>query len=740
MTYVCLLSILIVGFLLRLPRFRDPAPSDFGAHLYLAQTWGEGRRLYLDLPGGKPPAMYYLYMAVYRWWGKSPEAIRGFIALWYSLTTVSVFMLARVVWHNDAIALCSAAVFAVVTSLPQFWSSFSHAENFMLLPETLAVTLFVGSTDPWVHLAAGIFLGISFEFKPTSAVLSLTMAIAAVIMYHSVLSAVLILAGHIIVVLLPLPYFCYIGRTSGWQYFCNTINILRLFDKHGRMFRGRYPAFKESQAFHEKTSPKPAISTYVKTRYQMSFRQDIDLLRSRLRPILVTTAWFWLLVAISVVVQWPDAKAAFLGAVCLVGITVAIIQRSYFPSHFLPAVPAAALLTGWLAVESFSRMCTGAGADRISAAVVFAVSVLAVAQMVSSWYVLSFVVSRMETLSVLVGRWSQKWIAAEEIASIFSECVDPCDYVLQFGNEPQIYYVSDRRPASNTLTWVYPRPHPLWRDLFTRAVNQWRPAKIVLTEPDAFDMSLVSDRFEPKYQEEPTMMEEFRLFARVDEPVDLLRLSPPYLVSAADDGEPRAYTSQTAPTAPFISLIVLGKTQSKKALLELARSLDEQVEIVVVKPANRDSYNVDRFMKVLRVAGARSTAAWAYRGIQVARGDRWLFVAGKDLPDADLCRRILTEINGDTRVGIVAPCVMPARMPIAVRAAAVFRVGGLNREYDTAESAFTQLVYNATWLDFRCKNVEPISEPDLTGFSDEDQSRLREKTYISIKQLAEYYR
>jgi len=730
--YIALAAIVFVGYLLRVPRFRDPLQPDYGAHMYMAQTWADGKRLYVDLPGGKPPGLYYLYMAVYRLCGGSPATLRAFVAFCYSLATVAVYFLALAVWHNPAVALAGAATFALLTAVPLFNAMSSQAENFMLLFETAALALYLLSTHGSATFVAGMALGTAFLFKPTVLPQLGLLGIWTLLVRHSLSGTLLLAAGFAVVILAPFIHFMRMGKTSGWAYFRETIDFMRLTSKSGRMFLSRLPGYKERTEARRNRKQVPVFGRYVWSRIQSPLANDVALIRARLGRLTNSTVWFWILVCAAAAFQRSSA-GALVAVTCAVAVAVATLQRSYFPGHYLPVTPTASVLAGWLVWTAAADISVGRGG--VGSLFLLVLAGLAGLRMAVSWYMLSFAYSPEETLVLSNGPWAERWIAARDVAELFRKEVPAHDYVLQFGDNPQVYYQSGRRSAAAQLTWVYPTPQPLWEDFFVRAVNERRPAMIAVFER-LLDMNTMQSRLEPVYKQKTVVRDQFPVYQRIDEPIDRLRSRDVYLFGTSNDDKPVLFDGQQSPTAPFVSLIVICDKPPGSEIRDLARSLGEPVEIICIGAGDIGTES-ERLEKVISFPDTRQKPVLANRGIKIARGDRLLFIdATSTMPAKDTCRAVLAAINSDIRVGLSAPAIAPATVPMAVRANALFRVGHLDTSFETLAGTFTELAYRTVWGDYRCVETLSPAPEDTAALTEHDEHLFLEKAHISIQHFA----
>jgi hypothetical protein len=376
-----------------------------------------------------------------------------------------------------------------------------------------------------------------------------------------------------------------------------------------------------------------------------------------------------------------------------------------------------------------------AGHARVGSLFLLALAGLAGLRMFVSWYMLSFAYSPEETLVLCNGPWAERWIAARDVAELFHKEVPAHSYVLQFGDNPQVYYQSERRSAATQLIWVYPTPQPLWEDSFARAVNERRPAMIAVFER-LLDMNTMQSRLEPVYKQKTVVHGRFPVYQRIDEPIDRLRARDVYLFGTSTDDEPVLFDGQQSPTGPFLSLIVICDEPPGSEIRDLARSFGEPVEVICIASGYEGTAS-ERQEKVISFSDTTQKPVLANRGVQIARGDRLLFVdATTGMPGEDVCRAVLAAINSDNRIGLSARAIAPATGPVAVRANALFRTGHLDTSFETLDGAFTELAYRTIWNDYRCVETLSPTPEDRAAVTERDEHLFLEKAHISIQHFA----
>ena len=161
--YLFLPFILLLTLALRVPSFFEPLwYDDESISLAAAQAIRRGQLLYKDIYDNKPP-LFYLLLAVRPslLWAKS-------LATAFVLSTqVFIFALARC-WFSGKEALAAALVFGVLSNTPLFEGNILNGEILMIFP--LVVGIWLGFSAPsegsflrW--FLAGLFFGLATLIK-----------------------------------------------------------------------------------------------------------------------------------------------------------------------------------------------------------------------------------------------------------------------------------------------------------------------------------------------------------------------------------------------------------------------------------------------------------------------------------------------------------------------------------------------------------------------------------------------
>lgn len=143
------LFICFLFFVLRLPSIFEPYwYGDEGVYLTLGQGIRKGLILYRQIHDNKPPTLYYLAAL-----GQSVSGFRFILFLWM-IPTIYVF-------YRFSKNKLATLLFLVLGSVPLIEGNIANAEIFMLLPTILSVFLFLSQK----YFLAGLSLGFAFTFK-----------------------------------------------------------------------------------------------------------------------------------------------------------------------------------------------------------------------------------------------------------------------------------------------------------------------------------------------------------------------------------------------------------------------------------------------------------------------------------------------------------------------------------------------------------------------------------------------
>lgn len=156
--------LLLVGlaFFLRLPSLFEPYwYGDEGIYLTIGQAMNKGVELYKEIHDNKPPLLYVVAAAVggVEFWFK-------FVLLVWNLVTVVVFWeVAKKVIGSKNKTVIATLVFILLTSIPLIEGNIANAEIFFILLTLTAFGMLFKKDNFKICLLAGVVYGIAALFK-----------------------------------------------------------------------------------------------------------------------------------------------------------------------------------------------------------------------------------------------------------------------------------------------------------------------------------------------------------------------------------------------------------------------------------------------------------------------------------------------------------------------------------------------------------------------------------------------
>ena len=454
-----LIAICLLPVLLYLPAMGSPFERDEGVYATVAQGLLHGQMPYRDLFDNKPPMVYAWYALSFTLFGEHVVAPRILASVLLSLTTLSLFSQARMVFPKG-VAYVAAGLFGLSTGLP-FVALHANTEAYMMLPLVTSLVAFTvgvrrGEGLRWFVLS-GALCGAAMMTKQVAFWnLAALMAVAVAWRWKSsgftwrtvVPSAALLggAAASVAVVAVPfaltgsLDELFYANISYNWLY----VGVLS--------YSERFADFASGTAYVAAIAAPLAAGAVWGL---------LTLIRRRKQPL------DYLLVV------W--ALASFAG--------VATGGR-FFPHYFLHLMPAAAVLTALVIYEVVTkRRIQPIGKPAIAvAALMVVVSLGTIAVM--------YVAPRAAEQRIAESVAEQKeWESnSRQLGEYIAARTEPEEEIFNFGREAQIYFYADRRPAVRYFSdW------PFWWDERTlygtiKALRTTKPVYIIDTaQPPLFE-------------------------------------------------------------------------------------------------------------------------------------------------------------------------------------------------------------------------------------------------------------
>jgi 4-amino-4-deoxy-L-arabinose transferase-like glycosyltransferase len=413
-----LLAILVLAFLMRMVFLHEPFERDEGLYAYIGQEILRGAIPYRDMIDQKPPAIHYIYALSIAVLGATTEAIRIFTALYALVTTYFVYRTARYL-SGPLAGLLAALGFGVFSSGPMVQGASSNTEVFLILPALASVYLFLRAIDTRsrAYLAGcGLLSGVAMLVKPVALppILLIVIFIFFIRGRDKTLRDVsLDLACFAVPPLalasLTLAYFAFHGALADFYHW----NI----------------------TFNRSYGDIPFVEQLLGLRAGAATMSEHYLLWAAALP----TA-FWLagrersLKTVFIALLIP---ASFIG-VCMAGY--------YRPHYYIQMLPPLAIVAG----IGFAKLWEGKGRPLIAA---IPVVVACLAVWMAQDYRYYFVYTPAE---VSAHKYRTPLFAdVVDVARYIKERTAPEDYIYQWGFEPELYFLSDRRAPNRFTIWFF---------------------------------------------------------------------------------------------------------------------------------------------------------------------------------------------------------------------------------------------------------------------------------------------
>lgn len=169
-----LLMICLLFFILRFPSLYEPYwYGDEGVYFTIGKALQHGATLYTDIWDNKPPLLYLFYMIF-----NDLFSIRSVSLVFGLASVISFFFLAREFFQQRLTTYITTLLFALFLALPTLEGNIANAENFLILPVLLSAFFFwrvvknrakehasTNSHSWYYFFLSGILLGLAGLFK-----------------------------------------------------------------------------------------------------------------------------------------------------------------------------------------------------------------------------------------------------------------------------------------------------------------------------------------------------------------------------------------------------------------------------------------------------------------------------------------------------------------------------------------------------------------------------------------------
>jgi len=472
-----LIAICLLPVLLYLPFMGSPFERDEGVYATVAQGLLNGQMPYRDLFDNKPPLVYAWYALSFLLFGEHVVAPRILAAVLLSLTSLSLFSQARMVFPKG-VAYVAAGLFGLSTGLP-FVALHANTEAYMLLPLVTAL----------VPFTVGVRRGEMRWFALSGALCGAAMMTKQVAFWN--LAALIVVAAALR------------WKTDGFS--------LRTFRPSACLIAGAAAAIglvavpfaltgSLDELFYANVSYNWLyVGVLSYSERLVDFASGTAYVAAAAAPLAGGAVWGFL----TVVRRRKQPLDYLLLTWALASVIGVATGGRFFPHYFLQLMPAAAVLTALVVYEVVTKR-------RVQPIGRPAVAVAALMVIVSLGTIgVMYVAPRAAEQRVAESVAQQKeWESnSRQLGEYIAARTDPDDKIFNFGREAPIYFYADRRPAVRYFSdW------PFWWDEMTlygtiKALRTTKPVYIIDTaQPPLFEdyaqyhppvlMNLLSEDYE----------------------------------------------------------------------------------------------------------------------------------------------------------------------------------------------------------------------------------------------------
>lgn len=415
-TALIFILILILQANLFAPFLQEPLERDEGAYAYIAQRLPAGELPYRDSFDHKPPAIYFTYALIFRFFGESILSIRIFTMAISLLSTLLIFAIGLWFWGSGG-GLLSAFLYALFSGGPYMQGTSANTETFMLLPMLLAFYLFIlGSRkNKWDKLclfAAGLFSGLAVMFKQVAllnfaVLLAFPFFLPGYSRKEKGLSLTTLCAGFIVFLLI---FFYYFWMNHALLDFINAAFIYNI--------------------------------GYIKSQFWFW--------SAFLQVFLFWNSILWLLAVVATLhLLLKDRKYEnlLLASWAVFSVLGVISGKTFYGHYFIQAIPALVLLSSYALLKYFAEPAINI--SRIFVAVaLFSLSLILVFNQMGFYF------STPEQITIKKHGFPN-FAVAREVANYVKATTSPGDNIYVWGAEPEIYFYSQRKAASKFI-YNYP--------------------------------------------------------------------------------------------------------------------------------------------------------------------------------------------------------------------------------------------------------------------------------------------
>lgn len=403
---VALIAIIALSVWVRSLFVYELMDRDEGSYGFIAQEILRGGIPYRDAIEMKPPGVFYLYALAIKLFGATVSGVRIFTTIYSQLTLLCVYACARLLYGWKA-GLLAALFFALFGSVPLMEANGSNTEVFFCLPLVAAVLcmLKAGQSGRKEFVWASAFCAaLAALIKTVAAPYIIVLAIFSLFVNPSFRARVQNIIGFTLV------FWLMIGSAVGYFYLQGALHDFLLWNltipfNYAKGLSVSGPALK---VVLPRLAPEyltiviaslPALYHGVIKRRDFGFALMLSIVPAVVAGISMPMKFF------------PHYFVQMLPFFCIlagVGVTLVLRMRPLWLVLWMSAI---SVSFGWFAYKDFSL----------------------------------YFKDPPEVVSMK--KYGITFVDAVKVAEYIKAHTDPSDYILQWGFEPEIYFLADRRSS-----------------------------------------------------------------------------------------------------------------------------------------------------------------------------------------------------------------------------------------------------------------------------------------------------
>ena len=463
--WAIIIGLFILVVLLRLPSVEEPFESDSGANAYHARLILQGEPLYsTHHPAHQLPAVYYTYALVFFIFGDSARSVKLFIIPWTIVIAYLIYLIGTRL-ESKITGLLAAVFFAILNSHIFLQGTSAKSVLFVNLPVTAAILLTIELTlrgsKNWKFVFTGVLCAVAFLYK--SVYLSPLVVTLFVVFINSwfvrehdrawktaLLSATWVLIGFIASLVCVTVYF------AGLDLLSRFFLVFTLGQKYVAQI----------------SSNMPSAAILVAPLFILAFNNIILLLLSIVGSIRMLrqirqkhqTDYQFVIVGLSVVL-W------FVFSIIIAGIT-----RKGWPYYSIIVIPPLVLIAAWEIGQLrriFSRRFNAMGYFPKNLPVAILLIVIMIQSGLTNYkqyYHYALYKLGVEMYNEFLTKslpFGENYVKVNKIVEYIISNTCPDDYIYIWSNDPQIYYLTNRRAPIDMIWPLYAEATGSYQRIFS---------------------------------------------------------------------------------------------------------------------------------------------------------------------------------------------------------------------------------------------------------------------------------